>query len=102
LPALTPCLSWNTSTLNTSGTISVAGSICQPTLTSLVVNRTNLQLSWESDYAGTGWLLQAQTNAITVGLRTNWVNMTGSGATNQVTFPINSTNGAVFYRLTYQ
>jgi hypothetical protein len=102
LPALSPCLTWDTSGLNSLGTISVAGSLCAPMLTNLVLNGTTLQLSWGSEYVGTGWLLQAQTNAISVGLRTNWVNVTASGATNQVTFPISRTNGAVFYRLNYQ
>jgi hypothetical protein len=43
--------------------------------------------------------LQAQTNNLTAGLGTNWVNVTGSDQTNQMTVPLNSTNGSVFFRL---
>ena len=33
------------------------------------------------------------------GLSTNWVNVTGSAQTNLVAMPLNTTNGAVFFRL---
>lgn len=59
----------------------------------------NLMLSWPQDH--TGWQLQAQTNAAAVGLSTNWVNITGTTATNQMTLPINTSNDNVFYRLIY-
>jgi autotransporter-associated beta strand protein len=59
----------------------------------------NLTLSWPSDH--TGWTLQAQTNSLAKGLGTNWVAVSGSNTTNSITVPINGTNGAVFYRLTY-
>ena len=51
-----------------------------------------LQISWPADH--TGWQLQAQTN----NLGTNWVNVSASAQTNQMTLPINAT-GAVFFRL---
>lgn len=60
---------------------------------------TNLNLSWPLDH--TGWQLQAQTNGLSVGISTNWVNVTSSLTTNQLTIPINVTNGTVFYRLVY-
>jgi hypothetical protein len=56
-----------------------------------------LQFSWPVDH--TGWQLQAQTNTLTTGLGTNWVNVTGSDQTNQKAWLLNSTNGAVFFRL---
>ena len=34
-----------------------------------------------------------------VGETTNWVNVTASMQTNQMTVPVNSTNGSVFFRL---
>jgi len=43
--------------------------------------------------------LQAQTNNLTSGLGTNWVNLPASMQTNQMTVPLNSTNGSVFFRL---
>jgi autotransporter-associated beta strand protein len=101
LPALSPCLSWDVSALYTSGTISVSGSICPPTLTSVLVSSNSLQLSWPSSYVGAGWFLQAQTNSILVGISTNWITVAGSDATNQVFMPVSRTNGCVFYRLVY-
>ena len=56
-----------------------------------------LQISWPTDH--TGWQLQAQTNNLAVGLGTNWVNVSNSTQTNQVTMPANTTNGSVFFRL---
>ncbi len=69
--------------------------------TNLVFAATNhvLTLSWPADH--TGWQLQSQTNNLSVGINTNWVNVAGSTATNQVVIPINLTNGSVFYRLIY-
>jgi hypothetical protein len=45
--------------------------------------------------------LQAQTNALSVGISTNWVNVNGTTSTNLVNIPLNLTNGSVFYRLMY-
>jgi len=61
------------------------------------VSGGNLTLSWP--VGQTGWTLQAQTNGLGVGLRTNWFDVPGSTTTNQVVIPINTGNGAVFYRL---
>jgi autotransporter-associated beta strand protein len=101
LPALSPCLGWDTSQLYTLGRISVTGSVCPPSITSQFIGPNTLALSWPSTYLGNGWSLQAQTNPITVGLSTNWVTVAGSGATNQVFMTIVPTNGCVFYRMTY-
>jgi hypothetical protein len=61
------------------------------------VTGSNLGLSWPSDHLG--WRLQVQTNSIAQGLGTNWFDVAGSMATNQMHIPINSGNGNVFYRL---
>lgn len=61
--------------------------------------QNQLTLSWPSDHLG--WQLQAQTNSVSTGLGTNWVNVTGSTTTTQVVIPINPANGTVFYRLVY-
>ena len=58
---------------------------------------TTLTLSWPADY--TGWLLQAQTIALSAGVGTNWVTVPGSSVTNQMTMPIAPAEGSVFYRL---
>jgi hypothetical protein len=56
-------------------------------------------LTWPADR--TGWHLQVQTNNMNQGLGTNWVDVAGSTITNQISIPIDSANGNVFYRLTY-
>jgi hypothetical protein len=69
-----------------------------PTITR-VVSGNNLTLSWPLDH--TGWRLQAQTNAVNVGLRSNWGEVAGSTSVNQMTIPMNPANGSVFFRLVY-
>jgi autotransporter-associated beta strand protein len=59
----------------------------------------SLTLSWPQDHIG--WRLQAQTNALSSGLGTNWVDNDAGSSTNQITIPMNPTNGSVFYRLIY-
>ena len=58
-----------------------------------------LQFIWPQDH--TGWRLEVQTNSLANGLGTNWVTVSGSNGTNQMTFPINLTNGSFFGRLVY-
>lgn len=69
--------------------------------TNIVFGITNnqLYLTWPTDH--TGWQLQAQTNNLSAGLGTNWVNVTGTTGTNQLVIPISLTNGSVFYRLVF-
>lgn len=55
-----------------------------------------LSLSWPTNL---GWILQAQTNTLSAGLRTNWVAVPGSESVTNMNVNINPTNGAVFYRL---
>jgi len=45
--------------------------------------------------------LQMQTNSIDEGLGTNWVDVSGSDATNQISIPINTATGSVFFRLVF-
>jgi hypothetical protein len=70
-----------------------------PTNIVFAVTNNQLSLSWPADH--TGWQLQAQTNSVSVGINTNWANVSGSTGTNRVFIPINLTNGAVFYRIVY-
>ena len=60
---------------------------------------SQLTLSWPADHLG--WRLQAQTNNLTHGLGTNWIDVAGTAVTNQFSLPINPANGSVFYRLVY-
>jgi len=77
----------------------VTGSVIPPpTLSaSLGSGRNILNLAWP--LTNTGWLLQCQTNALKFGLSTNWQDVAGSTATNQLQVPLSITNGCVFYRL---
>jgi hypothetical protein len=61
------------------------------------VSGTTLTLSWPADHMG--WWLQSQTNNLSVGLWTNWVDMPGSDATNSLSYTIDPSQPAVFYRL---
>lgn len=92
----------STLTISSSNTLDlVIGSAIDSNPTNIVFGITNnqLYLTWPSDH--TGWTLQAQTNSVSVGISTNWVNVAGSTTTNQLVVPINLTNGSVFYRLVY-
>jgi len=84
--------------LANNGTIAVVSTAPPNVLTQ--VGGGTVTLAWPADHAG--WQLQAQTNTPAQGLGTNWFNVTGSVATNQVSIPINPTNGNVFYRLWLQ
>lgn len=96
LPALSAGLGWSTANLS-NGVIRVV----QTTPTNVVWNLsgTNLMMSWPTDY--TGWRLQIQTNPMGVGLGSNWIDVPGSTATNNLTLPVDATVGNAFYRLIY-
>jgi len=93
---------WNNN-VATGGSITVASVsfIINPNPTNIVTGITNgtLTLSWPTDHIG--WTLQAQTNSLATGLGTNWVTVGGSTTTNKLLFPINTTNGTVFFRMKY-
>jgi autotransporter-associated beta strand protein len=98
LPALSTGLKWNWNA--TSGTLSVVAAVAtNPTNITAQISGGNLNLSWPSDH--TGWRLQSETNALSVGLRTNWVTVPGSTNVNTMSFPIDHANGSVFFRLVY-
>jgi hypothetical protein len=71
-----------------------------PTNIVFSVAGNELTLTWPTDHIG--WQLQAQTNTLSVGIGTNWVNVSGTSTTNQVVIPVNPNDGSVFYRLKYQ
>jgi hypothetical protein len=99
LPAL---IAWQTNYNPTVFILSVGASSTNPAPTNLTIttlNGTNLELQWPADH--TGWRIQGQTNAVAVGLTTNWVTIPGSGLTNQIILPIDKANGSVFFRMIY-
>jgi|GEM_PF-2861261 len=67
------------------------------TVTNLSIRGGNLTLFWPTNYLG--WSLQVQTNAMNVGLSTNWVTVRNSASTNRMVIPFNSATVSVFYRL---
>jgi hypothetical protein len=104
LPTLTGTNSW-VNNLAVDGTIILVA----PQLVTVNTNSpymtntfdgTTLTLSWPADRIGS-WRLQSQTNTTSVGLWTNWVEVTGASATNKVILTVDKTKGTVFYRLIY-
>ena len=87
------------SSSNTLDLVVASGVNANPTNIVFGVTNNLLYLHWPTDH--TGWTLQAQTNHVSIGISTNWVNVSGSTVTNQVVIPISLTNGCVFYRLYY-
>jgi hypothetical protein len=100
LPNLPSPLTW-TNKLALDGSIEVVGSLVDLTPTNIVAQVVggNLELSWPESHIG--WSLQTQTNALAVGLTTNWFTWPGSETTNAVSIPLDKTNATVFFRLTY-
>ncbi len=94
-------VTWNAANLTVDGTISVAtvGSPIaeNPTNITVSVTGSSLNLSWPESHLG--WVLQAQTNALNIGLRTNWFDIAGSESVTNMSISVNKTNPAVFYRL---
>jgi autotransporter-associated beta strand protein len=99
LPQLPPNLMW-TNNLGVDGTIRVLSTVSlAPVSLGVTEVGTNLVLSWPADH--TGWRLQAQTNSLETGLGSNWVDVSGSNATNQISVPAGISNGSVFFRVLY-
>jgi hypothetical protein len=96
-PSLGAGLGW-ANNLGQNGTLAVVSTVA-PILTSQLAAGNSLSLTWPADHSG--WRLQAQTNSVGQGLGTNWWDVAGSTLTNQMTIPINKTDGSVFYRLIY-
>jgi pectin methylesterase-like acyl-CoA thioesterase len=71
------------------------------TPTNLVVKAVgnSIQLSWPVDHLG--WRLQFQTNALSKGLGTNWIDWPGSTNVIQTNLIISPSAGSAFFRLTY-
>jgi fibronectin-binding autotransporter adhesin len=98
LPALASGLAWNTNSLATNGVLSVVNSTAtNPTNITARVSGITLTLTWPADHLG--WILQSQTNNLSVGLTTNWMDMAGSGASNTNVITIIPANPTAFFRL---
>ena len=96
LPALTAGRYW-TNALALNGTIAVVSTVNSnrpPLLASF--NGTILALSWPTN---AGWTLQQQTNSLTTGLGSNWVDVPGSTAITSTNITVDPAKPTVFYRL---
>jgi hypothetical protein len=84
--------------LAVDGTIQVL-SLVPTTPTSLTgtVNGGNLNISWPPSHQG--WVLQAQTNSLAVGIATNWTDIPGTASVTSTNIAINPANPTVFFRL---
>jgi autotransporter-associated beta strand protein len=83
----------------TNGVLSVVSTILPTTPTNLAFKATagSLTVNWPASY--TGWILQAQTNPLWLGMTSsNWLDVTGSGSTDSMSFAISPTNN-VFFRM---
>ena len=85
----------------TNGILTVVkGPASNPTNLLFSVSGNTLTLSWPADH--TGWYLQMQTNNLSMGLGTNWVDVPNSQSVNSTNISIDPTRPAVFYRLSSQ
>jgi autotransporter-associated beta strand protein len=83
-----------------SGAVQVVGTIpTTPTNLSYSVSGGKLTINWPANYRG--WILQEQTNTLSVGLSTNWVDVSGSANVTSTNVTINPASPTVFYRLRY-
>jgi autotransporter-associated beta strand protein len=83
-----------------TGYLQVANPIpTTPTNITFSVSGGTLALSWPADYAG--WILQSQTNSLSTGLNTNWVDVPGSESITATNITIDPSRPVVFYRLRY-
>jgi hypothetical protein len=72
-----------------------------PTLTSTLTGNS-LVLDWSSlAHNYTGYRLEVQTNALAVGLSSNWTPVPGTAGQTSYTNVVNPANPTVFYRLVY-
>ncbi|HEX5220564.1 MAG TPA: autotransporter-associated beta strand repeat-containing protein [Verrucomicrobiae bacterium] len=91
-------VTWNTSNLAVDGTVSVAtvAPLSPPTLTNSVSGGA-ISLNWPAEYLG--WVLQLQTNSLSMGISDNWIDVPGSASSTSASVPIDPANPTVFIRL---
>lgn len=68
-----------------------------PTNITFSASGGTLALSWPTDHLG--WILQVQTNALSVGLKTNWFDVPGSQSMTATNIGVTAVTPTVFYRL---
>jgi len=63
------------------------------------VSGSTLTVNWPTTHLG--WILQSQTNSLSVGLKTNWTDVPGSSGMTSTNLTINQGAPTVFFRLRY-
>lgn len=82
----------------TNGILTASSSLASnPTNISFTVSGSTLSLSWPADHLG--WILQSQTNSLSTGLGTNWVDVPGSDSVTSTNITISPAKPTAFYRL---
>ena len=80
-----------------TGSVAIGLTIAtNPTNITVSVSGNTLTLSWPADHLG--WILQSQTNSLSTGLGTNWVDVAGSAAVTSTNIIMNPALPTVFYR----
>jgi autotransporter-associated beta strand protein len=79
-----------------NGVLSVVGVNTNSPQIQFGVSGDTLTLSWPTNRY---WILQSQTNGLSVGLSDNWADVAGSASVTNMNFTINPTNPTVLYRL---
>jgi autotransporter-associated beta strand protein len=80
-----------------TGSLVVGSTATNPTNITFSVSGSTLSLSWPADHLG--WFLQQQTNSLSAGLGTNWVDVPGSSSITSTNITINPAKPTVFFRL---
>jgi hypothetical protein len=68
-----------------------------PSPLTTMVSASTMQLNWPADH--TGW--HVQSNAVSLANPDAWFDVPNTSGTNQLSFPLNSSQSNVFFRLTY-
>ncbi len=88
----------NTSTyFSGTGNLVVQPIATNPTNITFSVSGSTMSLAWPADHLG--WILQSQTNSLSTGLGTNWVDVAGSASMLSTNITISPTSPTAFYRL---
>ncbi|HZI33173.1 MAG TPA: hypothetical protein VFF11_12595, partial [Candidatus Binatia bacterium] len=90
-------VTWSNNLANDGSIIVLSTVAAYSTNISYSVSSGTLSLTWPTTHLG--WILQYQTNALSSGLSTNWVDVPGSASVTSTNISINPSVPAVFYRL---
>lgn len=90
-------VTWSNNLANDGSIIVLSTVVSYSTNISYSISNGTLSLTWPATHQG--WILQYQTNALSSGLSTNWVDVPGSASVTSTNLTISSSVPAVFYRL---